>query len=131
MKTTGFIALFLAFFLTLNAFGQTKSGIIATFDSKAPVIKTENNQILSTFNIQASEKQIKDIKATSLKFSKWSVTTISDTKNADGKYTCTITFSSKQKDNQFLLKMLYDFNVESFIYNNTNHKIKKFDSVVK
>lgn len=129
MKTTGLLTAIFIFLFSLNMFGQIKSGIIASFDSKTTVIKQNNNQAI--FKIKATEQQIKDIKATSLKFAKWSTTIVSDNKDADGNYSCTITFIEKQKDNQFLLKLLFDFNIESFIYNDTNHEIKKFASIVK
>lgn len=129
MKTIGIITAILIFLFSLDLSGQTKSGIIASFDSKSTVIKQDNNQ--SIFKIKADEQQIKNIKTTSLKYAKWSTTTISDNKDADGNYTCTIKFIEKQKDNQFLLKILFDFNVESFVYNGTNHEIKKFASIVK
>lgn len=134
MKTTGLISLIFVFFLTLNASGQLKSGIVVTFDSKEPVIKLENENAVATFKIKCTEKQINDIKATSLKFSKWSVTTVSDTKDAEGKYTLTIKskkHGDNQKDKDFLLKLLYDFNIELFVYNGVGHEINKFSGIVK
>lgn len=129
MKTTGILTAIFIFLFSLNMSAQIKSGIIATFDAKKTVIQQDNNQ--TVFKIKATEQQIKDIKATSLKFAKWSTTTVSDTKDTEGNYTCTIKFIEKQKDNQFLLKLLFDFNIESFLYDGTNHEIKKFDKIVK
>ncbi|MBI5217639.1 MAG: hypothetical protein HY958_01740 [Bacteroidia bacterium] len=139
MKTTGLLAFVITLLFSFNVFGQIKSDIVATFDSKSPVIKMEQDQqktnfAVATFKIKATDKQINDIKATALKFANFTTVIVSDTKDSDGNYTVT-TKSKPHKDSEadkgFLQKLLFDFNVETVVYNGAGYTTDKFTGVVK
>lgn len=129
-----FALAFAILFAVTGIFAQVKTGIVGEFDNKIPAIKMENNLAVATFKLKASDQQIVFIKNTAAKFASFSTFEFSNTKDDNGYFKVTVKskpHKDTDSDKQYLLKLLYDFNLDNFIYNGQSYKVDQFPAIVK
>ncbi|OFY31457.1 MAG: hypothetical protein A2X01_01375 [Bacteroidetes bacterium GWF2_35_48] len=133
MKSLKFLSLLVFVLFSLTSIGQIKSGIVADFGSNDKVISHESNQAVVNLKILATDDQMKNIKAAAAKFSMHSTFVFSDTKDAQG--FISITIKSKlhkdiTADKHYLQKLMYDFNVERFVFKSIGYQIDKLSDII-